>query len=193
MRYMNMTYDRALQEVRRGAVDAAVPVMRDEAPDFIFPHGAVSASEYCFYTATSDDWQYSGENSLHSRHFLATSGYRYGEPLDRYIAGEQGKTVSLMQGNNIPDRMIRMVLAGRFSALLDDSRLIAFARSRNNYPAALRNAGCLAQVLHGFIAFSPARSDAVQLAATFDKGLQVIRSNGTLQQILQRYGVADWQ
>lgn len=193
MHYMNMTYDRALQEVRQGAVDAAVPVLRDEAPDFIFPQGAVSASEYCFYTTPDSGWQFRGEASLNGLPFLATSGYRYGEPLDTYIALHQGKNVSLMQGNNIPDRMIRMVQAGRFDALLDDSRLIAFARARNRYPAELRNAGCLSQILLGFVAFSPALNNAPQLAASVDKGLQQIRANGTLRQILTRYGVQDWQ
>ncbi|WP_430460263.1 substrate-binding periplasmic protein [Thalassolituus sp. LLYu03] len=193
VRYVNMAYDRALQQVRHGTVDAVVPVMVDEAPDFVYPQQPVSATEYCFYSAPQSVWQYDGEASLAGVRLLATSGYRYGEPVDTYIELNKNGAVTLMQGGNIPDRMIRMVQSGRFDALLDDSRLFDYAIARNRYPVTLRNAGCLPEVYYGFAAFSPALSRTPHSVEAFNRGLKQIRASGELARILKRYAISDWQ
>lgn len=191
--YLNLPYDRALVEVREGDINAAVPVIQAEAPDFVFPDAAVSATEFCFYTNQANRWRFDGLESLQQIQFAATSAYSYGPEMDAYIrnAGEEG--VFLMTGENIPDRLIRLVATGRFEAFLDDSRLIDYLQAERYQTANFRKAGCLDTVYLGYLGLSPSRSDSSELAQMFDVGLERIRESGEFQLILDSYGVEDWR
>ncbi|MCG8612879.1 MAG: ABC transporter substrate-binding protein [Pseudomonadales bacterium] len=191
--YRNMTYDRALVEVREGRVDAAAPILKEEAPDFVYPGEPVSATEYCFYTLSDHKWQFKGIDSLRGIRFSATSGYTYGAELDAYITAEEKKGAFLLKGDNVPDRMIKMLQGERFDAFLDDTRLIEYMKKEKYQSTALRNAGCLENVHFGYLGLSPIKSTSPEIAKLFDEGMKALGENGQLQAILKSYGVESWR
>ncbi len=193
--YVNMPYDRALLEVRRGGkVQAVVPTFKAEAPDFIYPKSATSATEYCFYVNHDSPWKYKGLDSAKQISFLGTSGYIYSPEMDVYIKKNAGKKVHLLIGENIPERMHKMLVNNRYDAFLEDTRLIDYLLSNNELSGGIKKAGCLGVVNFGFLALTPRKGfPSVKFAEYFDFGMMKIRSNGVLSAILEKYGVEDWQ
>lgn len=184
--YRNMPLERALFEVRKGRFDAALPVYKDEAPGFTFPEHAVSLSEYCFYLPEETSWRYKGLESLNQIRFVATSGYSYGQSIDSYITANLEKSVALIQGENIPGRLRKMVSMDRYDALLDDQLLFESSQSSNG----LVNAGCLNERHAGYLALSPENPDrSGEIAKAFDRGFERIRANGQVCKILEKYGL----
>nr|WP_284048026.1 transporter substrate-binding domain-containing protein [Marinobacter sp. ATCH36] len=182
--YRNLTYDRALVEAMRGRIDATIPTFKSEAPDFIFPSHAVSRTEYCFYVPKGEPWRYNGVDSLENMRFVATSGYSYGEDVDAYISENQDVGVTLIGGDDIPNRLRELVRRERFGALLDDRLL--FESSQKN--VGLVNAGCLDEHHAGYLALSPANPDRSNaIARAFERGIKVIRENGQFCEILDNY------
>lgn len=182
--YKNLTYDRALVETKRGRIDATIPAFKSEAPDFIFPSQAVSLTEYCFYVPKDEPWRYNGVDSLENMRFVATSGYSYGEDVDRHISENQDVRVTLIGGDDVPNRLRELVRRERYGALLDDRLL--FESSQTS--VGLVNAGCLDEHHAGYLALSPAnpeRSNAI--ARAFERGIKVIREDGQLCEILDNY------
>jgi polar amino acid transport system substrate-binding protein len=192
VRYWNLSYDRALAEVHKGSIDGAIPVFKEEAPGFIYPAHPVSASQYCFYTRTNKTWNYSDIDSVKTIRLVATSGYTYNPEIDAYL-NKTNKKVALLKGNNIPERMFKMVKSERMDVLLDDTRLIDFLKTNKRIDFDLRKAGCLEKTHYGFLALSPNRNSSFYFSKLFDEGIKTIRKNGTLKSILNRYGIDDWK
>lgn len=182
--YQNLPYERALYEVREGRIDATVPTFRREASDFIYPNHAVSSTEYCFYALRGGNWRYTGLEILSKIHFVATAGYTYGQILDAYISANLERSVTLLRGENIPDRMRRMVRMARYDALLDDRLLFEFDQDNED----MINAGCLPEHHSGYLALSPEMPDRSKtIAESFDRGFERIRENGQLCMALEKY------
>jgi len=195
--YTNMPYDRALLEVKKGVmVQAVVPTFKEEAPHFIYPNNATSATEYCFYVKQNSGWHFMDFPDLKNIRFAATSGYIYSPKMDAYIAQHTEKTtgrVYLLKGEDIPIRMFQMIINGRYEAFLEDTRLIDFLRS-NGKLAGLKKAGCLAVINYGYLALTPSKVfPSKQMAKYFDEGMLILRNSGKLKEILDKYGVQDWQ
>jgi len=195
--YTNMPYDRALLEVKKGVmVQAVVPTFKEEAPHFIYPSSATSATEYCFYVKQHSRWYFNDFTDLNNMRFTATSGYIYSPKMDTYIAQHFEKTsgrVYLLKGENIPSRMYHMIINSRYDAFLEDTRLIDFLRS-NGSLAGLKKAGCLDVINYGYLALTPSKTfPSKQMAKYFDQGMLILRSSGKLKEILDKYGVQDWQ
>ncbi|WP_281558510.1 transporter substrate-binding domain-containing protein [Thalassomonas sp. RHCl1] len=192
--YFNMPYDRALREVREGSVDGVIPTFKEEAPEFIYPQQSISVTKYCFYTKPYKNWQYTGIPSLEKINFLATSGYSYSQDIDLYIASMKGShSVELLKGEDIPQRMFKMLEYERFDALLDDSMLIDFMKANTGHGADLRVAGCLDVINHGYLALSPKHKPrSAYFADVFDKGVGILRSKNKIKAILKKYGIDDW-
>ena len=184
--YRNMPYERALREVQAGRIDATLPTFRREAPDFIFPEHSASLTEYCFYVPDNEPWRYSSLESLKNIRFVATAGYSYGKTIDDYIAANLEQSTALIKGDDVPERLRRMVHLGRYDALLDDRLLFESSQSING----LVNAGCLDESHAGYLALSPEdpdRSDAI--AGAFNRGFERIRADGQICKILEKYGL----
>lgn len=193
LEYQNLPYGRALAEVRKGkVVDAVLPAMKDEAADFVFASEPAAVLKYCFYVERDNPWTFEGVRSLGDVSLVASAGYRYGAEIDAYIARERGVRVSLLTGELLPNRMIRMVLSERADAMLDDVTLVGFALRSGPFRDSLRQAGCVSETFPAFLAISPGRGDAEALARKFDRGVRALRESGELQRILDRYRVQGW-
>lgn len=186
VRYQNAPYDRALFEARGGHIDTTLPTFRDEAPGFVFPDHAVSLTEYCFYIPEGEPWRYTGTESLETINFVATSGYTYGKDIDAYVAASSEKRVKLIKGEDIPERLRRMVKLGRADALLEDRLLFESNQSQSK----LVNAGCLEERHAGYLALSPENPDrSGAIAEAFDRGFERIRADNQICTILEKYGL----
>ncbi|WP_203299813.1 substrate-binding periplasmic protein [Marinobacter sediminum] len=184
--YKNLPFDRALFETKSGRIDAVIPAFKDEAPNFIFPPFAVSLTEYCFYVPKNESRRYEGMASLKSMHFVATSGYSYGKEMDAYISDNEGGRVTLIGGDDVPNRLRELVRLERVDALLDDRLLFESSRNRVD----LVNAGCLNERHAGYLALSPKNSDrSYAIARAFSRGFEHIRESGQLCKILDSYGL----
>ncbi|MBC7185238.1 MAG: ABC transporter substrate-binding protein, partial [Marinobacter sp.] len=89
VKYVNMSWARALQQARDGYIDAVVGALPEDAPDFIFPEEAIGFSSIALYTYPDNDWNYNGTESLQDQTLLAINGYAYSPELDDYIKEHQ--------------------------------------------------------------------------------------------------------
>ncbi len=78
---------------------------------------------------------------------------------------------------------------GRLDILLDSRFTVQYQLSKlpNN---TIVYAGTQGDFTPLFLGFSPTLSK--ELIQTFDQGLEALRQNGRLDQILEKYGITDW-
>lgn len=190
--YINEPYDRALMDVNNGRIDAVLPTFKSEAPSFIYPQEVLSTTRYCFYTINSN-WQYTGLTSLSNIKFSATSGYSYSPEMDELIKKNQNRQVELLRGDNIPERMYKMLTNSRIDAVLEDTRLMDYMIKTQRVSVLPKRSGCLDIVHYGYLALSPANSDRSEyFAQQFDKGLKLIQKNNIPTTILLKYGISSF-
>lgn len=188
--YSNLNYSRAIIETRKGRFTLIPSVFKEEAPDFIFSRQTISDSRYCFYSRADSSWTFTGADSLKNMRIGAIKSYSYGELIDKAIAKQKGR-FELQAGNNLTERLVRMLVAGRLDVFIENEYLVAYNLLLNP-DVKLREAGCEASS-STYIAFSPGDNQLGQkYADMFDAGLLQLRASGALEKIMARYGLRDW-
>lgn len=189
--YVNLSWARALQLTREGHMDAVVGAFVTDAPDFVFPDVPLGRSQMTFFTHAENDWNYQGPDSLKDQTLLAINGYSYTEELDQYIReyrGSQGR-VWILSGPAPLDRAIQLLNQRRTDVLVEDHDVMAWALKDSMAGTSNpREAGQLNET-EVYIAFSPAKPDAKELARVLTEGTHRLRKNGRIDQIMKKYGL----
>ena len=189
IQYVNLNYARALREVRLGHIHAISSAFREEAPGFVFSTLPISQDKYCFYTTTSQDWQYNGPASLAGKKVGIIQGYSYGPEIDAYIK-QHPSGFEVHSGEALTASLGKKVMLGRLDAFVEDTNLVQYLLARQP-SIKLREAGCAGES-YPYFALSPTLKNAPALAKTFDEGLLKLHRNGKLEQIMRKYGLHDW-
>jgi polar amino acid transport system substrate-binding protein len=189
IRLVNENYSRALLDVRSGRFTATPSTFRDEAPDFVFPEVPISRNRYCFYVGPFSGWRFTGPDSLQGRHTGLIRDYSYGAELDPLVRSQPDAFESL-SGDNLTQRMVQLVLAGRLDGFVEEENLVSYTLAR--HPEwKLRTAGCLS-ASYAYMALSPANPKAQAYARLFSEGMIRLRKSGRLKAILANYGLQVW-
>lgn len=191
VRYINMSWARALQQADDGHIDAVVGAFIGDAPDFVFPDEAIGYAGTALYTNTESHWTYQGVDSLKYQKLLAINGYSYSPKLDAYIEQHQDDPdrVWIISGPSPLDRAIEILEQGRSDVLLEDRYVMQWTLEQLGQQVNLRLVSRLPEAPI-YIAFSPANSRSPELAALLTDGVRKLRESGRLNEILAGYGLS---
>lgn len=191
VKYVNMSWARAVQLAREGHMDAVVGALPADAPDFVFPEEAIGHTTVALYTHPDNNWQYTGVDSLAGVILLAINGYAYSPELDAYITRYQDDPdrVWILSGPAPLGRAIELLYKRRSDVFPEDRFVMAWELAQGGNARELR----LAAVLHEsplYVAFSPASNESPRLAALLSEGTRALQDSGRADQIFGRYGLS---
>ena len=202
--YRVMPFQRALQEVLKGAVDGAIAVDSGTAKEalemYLRTSGKVAAfaqsdtmavTQASFFTASGTQWTFDPTNSEASIAALGgkvgvPKGYAYDiSPLLR----KQGLLVEI-SGDAPMEQLLKMLDSGKVKAVIDDDAVIQYVAGNIGLADKVRHAGSTGDPLDCFIGFNAVHKDYAEL---LNKGVAEMRANGELTKIMQKYNMQDWK
>lgn len=192
--YQLKPWSRAVHMVSKGEAHILLANTYQSAPD---PQLQLVMGEdsTCFLARSNFAWQYSTHTDLHQQRLGVIQGYHYDSngPLDQYLNSNPA-LVYRAKGELPLRNLMAMLLEERIDLVLDNCNVLKRKVSKLGIAHLTRVAG----VLPGYranlhIAFSPADPLAPERLELVRSGLNELRRNGRLAQILQRYAVDDWQ
>ncbi|MCK9240450.1 transporter substrate-binding domain-containing protein [Desulfocurvus sp.] len=190
--YQVLPWARAQAEARAGRIDAIIGASRAEAPDFIFPDEGLGHSDNAFFVRADMPWTYLGPESLRGLRVALITDYDYGEGFAALTAEPPGSpNVVYTQGNDALERNFTMLACGRVDMVVSDEAVGRNLLSTFAARDAVRFAGTQGEGEPVYLAFSPARPGARELAQIFSEGWRALRASGELGAILARYGLED--
>ncbi|HET8802494.1 MAG TPA: transporter substrate-binding domain-containing protein [Marinobacter sp.] len=192
VRYMNVSWARALQLTREGVVDGVVGAFVGDAPDFIFPDEPLGYSQINLYTHPQSQWLYRGIDSLRGQTLLAINGYSYSPELDAYIDAhlQNQERVWILSGPAPLNRAIYLLDQHRTDVFPEDRYVLEWAIRQLDDVAMPRTAGRLFEA-RTYIAFSPANPESPELARLLSEGTRTLRTSGRFSNLLASYGLTD--
>lgn len=190
--YINISWARALRLTREGKLDAVVGAFRTDAPDFVFPRVPQGRSLISFYTHPDNQWTWKGIDSLEGQALMGINSYSYSPALDRYInrhEGDAGK-VWILSGPAPLARAVELLERKRMDVFVGDGHVMGWFLNTDKPEFKPRLAGILSTI-PAYVAFSPTRTDAGNLAALVSNGTERLTESGRLKEILARYGLKE--
>lgn len=191
--YKLMPWTRSLDEVRKGTYDAVIGTDPDESPELIFPNEAFGVNQNGFFVKKGSAWKYSGIDSVKQIRLGVIDGYGYYPDLDKYIEGYKGSKLFAATGDDALPKLLKMLKAGRIDVVIENVNVMTQTLKEKNLSNELVSAGIAEEKFDLFMAFSPEKANSKEYSRIFDEGLAKLRRSGKLQEILARYGLADWK
>lgn len=188
--YRVVPWARAIEEARGGAFTGIIGAGHTEAPDFIFPETPAFFVSDAFYVPLGSNWRFEGMDSLRDQRFGVIRDYSYGNLFDTYIEENRNDPQRIFEitGEAPLPRLVQMLATGRLDLVVEDRSVMSWLLAEQGAAGSIQEAAVFAQ--DGvFVAFSPANPRSPYLAELFDRGLQTMRANGRLTEILARYGL----
>ncbi len=192
--YQLLAWERALEQVREGAIDGAIGASPSDGMGLQLPQQEIAQNFPVFFVRTGHPWKYENPGSLEHICLGAISGYDYRPVINEWISANQHDPhrIQLVSGNTALDQNVRKLLAGRIDAIIDNETSVRWALRQVGVSNQVQLAGSVPMVVHLYIAFSPSPR-GVELSHLWDQGLGELRANGKLSAILSRYGLSDWR
>ncbi|WP_088332611.1 transporter substrate-binding domain-containing protein [Lacimicrobium sp. SS2-24] len=197
VQYRLVPWSRAVQSARDGDVDAVIGATLNDAPDFVFPRLEQGKMRTALWAAPDLSWRYQGLPSLSEVVLGVSAGYSYGRAIDGYIADPLNQNfIHVLFGTAPLAQGLRMLGAGRIDVMVEDESVFRFYVRQRQESADFINVGFIENPnadTDVYIAFSPAKSDSLELAEMLSEGMASLRASGELHKILERYGLSDWR
>lgn len=192
--YRTMSWVRALDDVMAGVHDGVIGATRSEARGLVIPEESLGVDRLVLYVRKDSQWRFEGLPSLESVRLGIVKGYGYEASIANYVSAhaDNPDRIYMISGTKPLERLLGMLLLDRIDVVLDTEASLRHVAAELGVLASLRPAGRLDGAERLFIAFSPARPDARELAQDLSEGVRRLRASGRLQQILNHYGVEDW-
>lgn len=192
--YKTLAWARALEECRKGGINAVVGTSKNESPDFIFGAEHIIVSDNTFVVKNGNPWRYGGPATLDKMKIGIIQGYAYDGEVGKYIEtnAKDKARIDVVGGDTGLDQNLKKLAAGRIDATVDAKAVVSYKIMQMGLTDKLELAGSV-DPSQNYIAFSPANPKSKEYAAILDKGVIELRASGRLKQILDRYGVSDWK
>lgn len=191
--YQALNWMRSIEDTRRGRYTAIVGAVPEEAPDFIFGP-PLGASTDGFAVRTDSDFDFAGAGSFDGLRLGAIAGYEYTDEVSAYIErhAQDRSRVQLTAGDDALEQNLRKLSTDRVDVVVDDANVLRLAIKELGLEDELEVVG------HDtpdpvYVAFSPAHDRAHEFAQMLGEGVEQLRASGRLEEILDRYGLEDWQ
>lgn len=186
---------RALREVEKGRKDGILTPTVPGFSQFIYPEEAVGYQEYCFYAPRATHWTFRSNADLLGQRvaFLDESGLG---AVEDYMAKNSGRiavTRFAPGDQNYVDRIFQFLVTGRTDLVIITSDVYEFSVKNKMIPNEFRSAGCLGKEKMGVGLSKADEKRSLLIAKALDRGIRKLRQKGLLKDILEKYGLADWQ
>ena len=177
---------RGIIETRANRTQGILGVMPEAAPDLVFPPLPAVTTRLCFFTLTSSNWSYDGNDHHYPDTLVGIVQSKYVD--DRFIQGFPNR-VTIHGERDTAIRLIQLLERGRIDTLIEEKTSINYTLSRNSKLPNLRQAGC-SEEKPEYIAFSPATQAPQTLATEFAEKLEKLKRSGRIDAIFKRYGTS---
>lgn len=199
--YSNLPWARAIEDARQNKYTGIIGAYYSDAPDFIFPKSPQGLCRFSFFVKKNDPWTFLDMSSLKTRSLGAINDYSYSVELDDYVVTNRNnlQRLQILSGDNALDNNIKKLLMGRVDTIIEDKQVFGYFLSPAEYEQvrmSIKDAGTLPDKEDGngiiFIAFSPKNPNSPRYAKILSDETELMRKSGELQQILSKYGIADF-
>lgn len=191
-----LPFARNIQMNRTGQLDGIIGVYRTDVRDFYFPSVHLGKGYSHFYTLRDSDWRFRDESSLASLTSLGSvKGYDYGSELLQRFIDSRPERNRVVTGNDPQQRLAQLLLRGRILAFVEDNNVAGYTIESMGVSSQVISVGQIGGAMPVYAVFSPAmKADRAAIYFTLlAEGLEQLREDGRLADILGRYGVADWE
>ena len=195
--YEEMNWTRAIYQVKTGKAQALVGAVLAEVPDFVFPRHWLGIAPNAYFTLKSSLWKPTDKDAFANIRLGVTRDYDYGGELQPWIdTHKDTPLVQEAQGTDALGTNLQKLLYGRIDVLVDEKMTVMLKAHEMGMERQIRLAGVdpvRPAEDRVYIAFSPAVARSPEYAAALDRGVEVMRKNGRLAEILKKYGIDDWE
>jgi polar amino acid transport system substrate-binding protein len=190
VRYVVRPWARALRETVAGRCNAAIGLNDDLFQAGLIPSEAtIGMMRPTFFTQPASAWRFEGLDSLRGHILGVALGYSYGSAIDRYVA-ENPAGVSVLHGETPFLSGLDKLRHQELDVLIEDATVAVTAASSAS--VTIRAAGIAAPPQPLRVGFSQSVPESRAYERIFSTGLAELRRSGKLAEILNRYGVDDW-
>ncbi|WP_415890605.1 substrate-binding periplasmic protein [Neptuniibacter sp. SY11_33] len=193
VQYKEMNWSRAIQEAKKGHINAVVGAFKGDVPGFVLPEQELAILGNTFFVHKDSNWQYQGVESLQGHQLAAISGYDYGDELRDYIQNNSSDSVTMLGSEQPLHRGIQMLSLKRIDMLVEAEPVFLYTANLLNKADHFKVAGSAKEFEKSYIAFSPILDDSQGYAQILSDGIDRLRKSGQLQEILSKYGMTDWR
>ena len=192
--YQQLSWARALAETRAGKFVGVIGAAKTDADDFIFPDQPFGVSREAYITKKNFDFNYNGIASLEAKSIAVIQDYSYADELNDYIEKNSSdfKKVQVAAGDNALESNLKKLEAGRVDIVIEDLNVFLLKAKQLGKENSF-NKETPENSLEIYFAFSPKNKKSAQYAKEFSEGLTKLRETGKLADIMNRYGLQDWQ
>lgn len=193
--YGNLNWANSIERTRNGEFTAIIGATRNDAPDFVFPNATIGMSSITYAVRENDPSIIHSVDDLGSKLLGVIDAYSYNPVVDAYIAKfkSDAKKIHVSAGDDALETNIDLLLKNKLDVVCDDTNVIYYKTNKMSVFNKLKMSQDTGKLSNIYLAFAPGNPKAKEYAALFDKGIAELRSNGQLKQILQKYGLSDWQ
>lgn len=193
--YKNLPWDRAIQEVRSGNINGIIASVYD-VEDLIVGEYSVGISGVSLFVKKGNEFEFESIDSLKDIRLAGMMNYSYGygiEMLLQEATENKNPNVTVVQGDNPIKSMVEMLANDRIDVMPEDRDV--FFRIVNDLGL---NSEDYSEIElpdsydESYISFSPNIEESSEYAMKLDEGINIIRTSGELQQILNKYNLEDW-
>ncbi len=191
IRYVVMSWSRALEEVRAGRVDAVIGANKMDDPTLIFPKRPVYHIMDDFYVLAENPLVFETIESLAGQRIGVIHEYGYDEKTMRYL-DKMRKIPDMVQevgGDDALEQNIRKLLARHIDVVVETRAVMDYKLLQMKLEKKIRRVGSVPQG-NVYLAFSPALSRSRDLARQFDRGVVRLQAEGTLAAMYKSYGLS---
>lgn len=187
---------RIIHLVRKGGLNAAPGMQKNQAPDFIIPTEPLGIDEAAFFVHKSDPWQYKNIESLNGKRLGVIKDYTYEKEIDAYLARNfaDNSKIHVVHGDDPYEQIVKQLQAKRVDMIVANPnvflyKLQAMGLNSNDY----KKIPITNSTNYVYIGFSPALKQSAAYSKILSDGIAKMRKNGQLEKILKKYQVKDWK
>lgn len=190
--YALVPWARALQQVKNGEIDCVVGAYKSDAPNLLFPNISQGAASTAAFVKKGSTWRYTTLDALKLVNVGAVSSYSYGKEIDTFIAANPER-VHLLSGENALEQNIRKLLSSRIDVVLESPAVLNAKLKEMHLSHHIEFAGSVTKPENLYVACTPRKASSVQYIKLIADGTRELRASGELENILDKYGLKDWQ
>lgn len=190
VKYVTMPWTRALEEVRKGNVDAVVGANTTDDPTLIFPKSPLYFMTDDFYALKGHNISFKGIDSLKSYKVGTIKGYGYSGDLANFIKAQSSVSGAIQEvsGDDAGLQNIRKLQAKRIDVMVESGPVMSYRLKQMNLGEQIVHVGSLPQD-NIYIGFSQAKAESKQRAQQFDDGMAKLRKDNKLSGIYAPYNL----
>ena len=188
-----MPLGRAFLEVENNHLDLVLALTEVHIKEHSLIPSDVIIGDYAndFFVLSDNPFRFKNIDQLKAERLGVVESYEYGADLDAFIRLHPEK-IHIAHGRAPLQQNINMLLKGRLSVVLDTKNTVQSFLHQQKISNVIY-AGTQGSTAPLYIGFNPRLSNLPALQLHLSNGLEELRTTGQLKQLLQRYGIADWQ